>query len=330
MDISFVIPVYKTPKRLLAACLESVCSIRNAEIEIICVVDSPGENCEKVIEEIARSDSRIKVVKNDRNRGAAYSRNKALGIATGEFVSFVDSDDTIEHEVYEEMFKVATRRKLSACSCKAVGQKRYCGVEYGKWGFERSPCTHAFQMGAWAALWRSTCIKSNRIKFPEDLRHNEDFVFVTRFLSLGLPVGFYNIKGYNYIHHPASVTRSANISRLLLDQSVSTKYILEILKNAWLDDDLKKWYAKRLCWNLWGDWRVLHSLDEAHRKSYIEQLHLLLPMFCARFKSAVLPVERFLIKRLSAHPERMFTFPLFYYWPLRAVMQIKAKFAKDS
>ena len=45
MDISFVIPIYKTPGMLLRNCLESVGAIRSCEIEIVCVVDSPGDEC---------------------------------------------------------------------------------------------------------------------------------------------------------------------------------------------------------------------------------------------------------------------------------------------
>lgn len=329
MDISFVIPIYKTPGMLLRNCLESVGAIRSCEIEIVCVVDSPGDECEQIVCEIADGDGRIKVLRNDRNRGAAFSRNRGMEVAIGEFVSFVDSDDTIEHEVYEEMFKVASRRKLSACSCKAVGEKRHCGVEYGEWGFERSPCTHAFQMGACAALWRSTCIKSNCIRFPEDLRHNEDFVFVTRFLALGLPIGFYNKKGYNYIHHPGSVTRSADLSRLLIDQLLSAEYILGIIGKVYMDDDLAKWYAKRLSWNIWGNWNVLSCFSSDLKMQYLEHLSRALPMFRDCFARILSLIERFLIKMLASHSERMFTCPLLYYWPLRVVMQFKAKFSKE-
>ena len=330
MDISFIVPVYKTPRHLLRDSLGSIVAIQDCEIEILCVIDSPGDECESVVWEIADVDSRVKVVKNDRNRGAAYSRNKALGIATGEFVSFVDSDDTIECEVYEEMFKVATRRRLSACSCKAVGEKRHCGVEYGKWGFERSPCTYAFQMGACAALWRSTCIKSNCIKFPEDLRHNEDFVFVTRFLQLGLPLGFYNKRGYNYIKRSESVTRSANSARLVLDQAKSAKYILDVLGKVMLNGNDARWYARRIMWNLFGDWGAVKGLADCDRNKYVELLSQVLPAYLASCGFAISRTEKFLVGLIAVQPQRVISYPVLCYWPLRVLMQIKARFANGD
>lgn len=330
IDISFIIPVYKTPEPLLRACLASVCSVRAMGIEIICIVDSPGAECERVLAEIAGRDSRIRILRNDINRGAAYSRNRGIDAACGEFISFVDSDDTIVPQVYEEILRVSKERDLSACSCKAEGVRKHCGVEYGGWGFDRGPCIHAFQMGAWAALWRSTCIKSNSIRFPEDLRHNEDFVFVTRFLQLGLPIGFYNKKGYNYINNPKSVTHSAASSRLILDQARSSHYILEALGPVKLSKDDARWYAKRIAWNLFGDWRINRILLDEERRIYVELLSQILPQYQAGLGFALLSLENFLLGRMSKHPKRILSCRFLYYWPFRILMQIKSLLKKED
>ena len=99
--LSFVIPVYKTPEQLLRNCLNSV--LRYSQpMELICVLDSPGDPCETVLDEYAAKESRMRLLKNDQNRGVSYSRNRGMDAARGEYIAFVDADDEIVAEGYEK------------------------------------------------------------------------------------------------------------------------------------------------------------------------------------------------------------------------------------
>lgn len=91
MKISFVIPVYKV-ERYLHTCVTSIFDQSYKDIEVILVDDGSPDNCPKLCDEIAQSDSRVKVI-HKRNGGLSSARNEGLKVATGEYVVFLDSDD---------------------------------------------------------------------------------------------------------------------------------------------------------------------------------------------------------------------------------------------
>ena len=90
--ISVIIPVYNVEK-YLAECLTSVVNQTFKDIEIICVNDGSTDNSPKILKEFAQKDSRIKII-NQENQGLSAARNTGLDVATGEYVSFIDSDFT--------------------------------------------------------------------------------------------------------------------------------------------------------------------------------------------------------------------------------------------
>ena len=103
--ISVIVPVYKVEK-YLAECLDSICRQTYKNIEVICVNDGSPDNCAEILQNYAACDSRITVI-TQKNQGLSASRNNALLKAAGEYVTFVDSDDTIAPEMIEELFRLA-------------------------------------------------------------------------------------------------------------------------------------------------------------------------------------------------------------------------------
>ncbi len=93
--ISIIIPVYNTEK-FLKECLDSCTNQTVKDIEIICVDDCSADNSYKILEEYQQKDSRIRIFKQEKNKKQGAARNRGLGIATGEYIWFVDSDDYID------------------------------------------------------------------------------------------------------------------------------------------------------------------------------------------------------------------------------------------
>ena len=89
--ISVIIPVYKVEK-YLDKCIESVVNQTFTDLEIILIDDGSPDRCPEICEQWAKKDSRIVVI-HKKNGGLSDARNAGLNIATGEFISFVDSDD---------------------------------------------------------------------------------------------------------------------------------------------------------------------------------------------------------------------------------------------
>lgn len=115
MKVSVIIPVYNMEKYLVE-CLDSICNQTLKEIEIILVNDESTDNSLKILKEYEKKDHRIIVVNNiHQGGGAGSARNAGLAIATGEYLSILDSDDYFDLKLLEKTYK-----KAIACSADIV------------------------------------------------------------------------------------------------------------------------------------------------------------------------------------------------------------------
>lgn len=102
--ISVVVPVYNAAK-YLPCCLKSLLLQTYGNIEIIAIDDCSTDNSLSILEEFANKDKRIKIIKQTHNQGQAVARNVGLKNVSGEYVSFIDSDDWISLCLYEKFVK---------------------------------------------------------------------------------------------------------------------------------------------------------------------------------------------------------------------------------
>lgn len=100
--ISVIVPCFNSAF-YLRECLDSLVNQTYKDLEIILVDDCSVDNTYEIMNEYAKRDNRIKVLRNEENKGAGFSRNKGLDIAEGEYVTFVDSDDFLSLDVYENV-----------------------------------------------------------------------------------------------------------------------------------------------------------------------------------------------------------------------------------
>lgn len=113
--VSVIIPVYNTEK-FLKECLDSIINQTLKDIEIICVDDGSIDNSLNILNEYSQKDSRIKFL-TQQNKGAGAARNKALEIANGEFLAFIDSDDYCESNFLEKMYAKACKTNADITIC---------------------------------------------------------------------------------------------------------------------------------------------------------------------------------------------------------------------
>lgn len=104
--VSIIIPIYNAGE-FLTQCLDSLVNQTLREIEIICVLDCPTDGSDKMAEQYAANDSRIKIIKNQENLHIGESRNRGLDAASGEYIGFCDHDDYFDLDALEHMYKVA-------------------------------------------------------------------------------------------------------------------------------------------------------------------------------------------------------------------------------
>lgn len=101
MRFSIVVPVYKVEK-YLDECVKSLLNQTYTDFEIILVDDKSPDNCPKMCDGYAQSDSRVRVIHKPKNEGLGFARNTVIEAALGDYVMFVDSDDTIDSKTLEK------------------------------------------------------------------------------------------------------------------------------------------------------------------------------------------------------------------------------------
>lgn len=114
-EISVIIPVYNSEK-FLTRCLDSIIKQTFKDLEIICVNDGSTDNSLKILYSFAQKDKRITVI-NSHNTGPSIARNKGINIASGEYISFVDSDDWIDLDFFEKLYNTAKRYDADIAVC---------------------------------------------------------------------------------------------------------------------------------------------------------------------------------------------------------------------
>lgn len=103
--ISAIIPVYNS-EEYLEECIKSLINQSLKEIEMIFINDGSRDNSLSILEKYKKIDKRIKII-NQSNSGPSNARNRGLQIAKGEYISFIDSDDWIDINMYKEMYSIA-------------------------------------------------------------------------------------------------------------------------------------------------------------------------------------------------------------------------------
>ena len=113
--ISVIVPIYKV-EAYLDKCVRSIVDQTYRDLEIILVDDGSPDNCGAICEDWATKDSRIKVVHKE-NGGLSDARNAGLAIATGELISFIDSDDWIEPEFLRTLSEAMQQQDAQIAEC---------------------------------------------------------------------------------------------------------------------------------------------------------------------------------------------------------------------
>ena len=195
--ISVIMPVYNV-ENYLAQCLQSVVDQTLKDIEIILVDDGSTDSSLDICKQYAQKDNRIKIIE-QQNQGAGAARNKGLEIATGEYLSILDSDDYFDADMLEKLYNKATVNKLDIVICRCQSIDTLTGeIKPMQWSIKQNRLPDksifnykdmpdyilGFCVGwSWDKLFKREFVQKNNLKF-QNLRSTNDMLFV--FLSLVL------------------------------------------------------------------------------------------------------------------------------------------------
>lgn len=178
--VSVIVPIYKVEKDLSDYVL-SICNQTYRNLEIILVDDGSPDKCGQMCDEFARNDVRIKVI-HKINGGLSQARNAGMGIMTGDYVTFVDSDDILEHDFVEEMLRIINKYNAQVAICKNStfekgGAFNSGHVEISERCFDAAEAIKNmlyqkdFDVAAWGKMYHKDTLIG--ISFPDGLIHED-------------------------------------------------------------------------------------------------------------------------------------------------------------
>lgn len=200
--LSVIIPVYNV-EPYLEQCLDSVVNQTYKNLEIICINDGSTDNSLKILEKYQKKDSRIKLI-NQKNKGLSEARNAGLDVAKGEYIAFVDSDDYLELNAYEEAMNVVLQDKTIdlvefkintfAENDGQININRARGISRY---YENMFLTKQHAIVVWNKVFKAEIINKTNMRFIPNLIHEDNF-FTNAYLLFKEKSFFINSLFYNY------------------------------------------------------------------------------------------------------------------------------------
>ena len=219
--ISVVLPVYNV-EVYLKKCLETVVNQTYKNLDIILVDDGSTDNSGEICEEYAKKDRRIRCF-HKKNGGLSDARNYGIACAKGEYITFIDSDDTVDYDMIGYLYSLINKFKcrLSLCTHNVVTQN---GQKVTPLGDGKEECLTAekalesmlyhgkVDTSAWAKLY-DIHIFAN-IKYPVGKLFEDIGTTYKTFIEAGKIACGYNPKYYYYVRSNSIVTSSFSDRKL--------------------------------------------------------------------------------------------------------------------
>lgn len=209
--LSVIIPIYNV-EDYIAKSVESVINQVYKNLEIILVNDGSTDKSEEICKEYARIDPRVRII-NKPNEGLSSARNAGLEIATGDYITFIDSDDYIEPDTYVSNMDIFIKNKnIEALQFPVMRQNKINSLP-------DEPYLISGEKDLFANWWRnniitaSVCNKIFRkevfdmIRFPLGQTY-EDYFLIVDFSEIIQNVYLSNRGLYHYILRDDSITTS--------------------------------------------------------------------------------------------------------------------------
>ena len=240
--VSVIIPVYNTEKYVVKS-IHSALSQTYKNIEVIVVDDGSPDNSANLIIDEFGGDSRVKFFKKE-NGGVSSARNLALEVASGSYITFLDSDDTFEEHTVQALYNaiVDGNTDVSIPSVynmiSVTGEVRVVKL-FNETKTEMDALTFAIdhmiiEGTAWrcsSVMYKSDVIKEHNVSFIEGVKLNEDYLFNLSYFSHISKVSIVKTPTLNVQKREDSATATKkpdDISRSMLDDRKTYEYLISV------------------------------------------------------------------------------------------------------
>lgn len=274
--ISIIIPVYNK-EDYLSECIDSIINQSYKNLEIIIIDDGSTDRSVEIIKRYESLDRRIKFFKQE-NLGVSSARNLGIENSTGEFITFVDSDDWVDLYMYEKMIEKINKFNADLIMCSFIREYKD-RKEYEKLPFEREEllCDKDINnklilnmisklddgldsiMGSvWRCIFRKDIILKNNILFDTDISISEDLLFCIKYLRICNKVYVYNEALYNYRFTTGSALNRYD-SELWEKQLLINKKIINIFNNNMSFQLRERLYSRLLFVSINSIFNIYHK-----------------------------------------------------------------------
>jgi glycosyltransferase involved in cell wall biosynthesis len=213
--ISVIIPVYNA-QNYLNRCINTVLHQTYRQLEILLIDDGSTDKSGDMCDTFALLDSRIKVI-HTQNGGTSAARNIGIEHSTGEFITFLDADDSLEKDALELLldsymwlasdlvigdFKLNGNRFMFSTN-RTFGKE---DIHSYLFGYLNKPTGHSMFVYVWGKLFKSSIIRAHNIRFNEGMKIFEDSLFNMHYLRCVKSASYVrnHLYRYNTGDHPSA------------------------------------------------------------------------------------------------------------------------------
>ena len=242
MKVSVIVPVYNC-ETFLPACIDSILNQTYRDLEIILIDDGSGDGSGEICDAYAAEDARIRVI-HQVNQGVSVARNSGLDVATGEWIAFVDADDTVEPDMYAVLVKLSVEHEADIALC-GYRKVHFDGTSKDILGtgilrtqdpWEASECLltgRYFTGSPWAKLYHKELFEN--IRFDPTLKINEDVLMNVQIFRNAKKLVFWDVPKYCYYEREGSATRVTNGMKIKRDCVEAAQRMLDMYRNTSLE-----------------------------------------------------------------------------------------------
>jgi len=222
IKVSVIVPFYNV-EQYIEKCLDTLVNQTLNEIEIILVNDGSKDRSIDIVKKYLESYPEKIVYLEKENGGLSDARNYAIPYAKGEYIAFLDSDDYVEENMYNDMYEKAKQENSCMVECDFYWEypnkrKQDIGIEYK----EKKEMLQNVRVVAWNKLIKKEILEKTQITFPKGYRY-EDVEFTYKLIPYLEKVSFSRKPYVHYVQRQGSISNS---------QNERTKEIFEVLDHV--------------------------------------------------------------------------------------------------
>ena len=205
--VSIVVPIYNSEK-YIGRCINSIINQSYRNLEIILINDGSKDNSLNICKKFAKQDKRI-IILNQNNNGVSAARNAGIDIAKGEYISFIDADDSVEKNYIYELVKNSNNGQADVviCGYNDVYSEKRSKINIFDNNIEIKGLINKdydnlkkYIKYPWIKIYRLNFLKNNNIKFSKQFTDAEDQVFNFQVFSIAQIYNFVNKALYNHYY----------------------------------------------------------------------------------------------------------------------------------